>query len=281
MEIYNDIYCAYVHINKIDRKIYVGQTIYGDTPNKRWRNGRGYKDNVYFYRAVQKYGWDNFEHEIIASRLTKEEANNFERLLIATLKTYDNNFGYNLTLGGEGLLGFCLSNEQIQKQKDTMKKYFSNPEYIQRMRDVAPKRKVYQFTLFGDFIAEYSSSMDAQRATGIHSGDISKCAFGKKSHVKDYIFLFEEDIKNIKQKVDKYNHTRKLRKEKIVQLLPDGTFIKEWDNTSHAGNVLGINYKNIRAVCRNEREYAGGFKWMYLSDYMQINNDMENLTIQN
>lgn len=261
--------------------MYIGQTVYGNNPKKRWGNGSRYKADPYFWRAIKKYGWDNFDHEIIASHLTKEEANNFERLLIMALRTYDNNFGYNLTLGGEGVLGFCPSDEQIQKQKNTMKKYYSDPEYIQMMRDVAPKRKVYQFTLVGDFIAEYSSSIDAQRATGIRSADISKCAFGKSSHIKDYIFVFEEDINNIKQRVDKYNQTKKLRKESVVQLLIDGTFVNEWPNTFQAGNALGINYKNIRAVCRDERNHAGGFKWMYLSDYMNINNNITNSTIQN
>ena len=49
MEIYNGTYCVYVHINKINNKKYIGQTKYGDDPNKRWRNGLGYEDSTYFY----------------------------------------------------------------------------------------------------------------------------------------------------------------------------------------------------------------------------------------
>ena len=53
---------------KKDKK-YVGQTC--QRPEKRWNNGRGYIENIYFWRSIQKYGWDNFEHEVVASNLTK------------------------------------------------------------------------------------------------------------------------------------------------------------------------------------------------------------------
>ncbi len=64
-----DNYKAYVHINKMNNKCYVGITkrkLY-----ERWNKGKGYKNCVLFYRAIQKYGWDNFDHELIASGLTR------------------------------------------------------------------------------------------------------------------------------------------------------------------------------------------------------------------
>ena len=267
MEIYNGTYCVYVHINKINNKRYVGQTVYGDNPKKRWGNGTGYQTQQLFWRAIQKYGWDNFEHEIVASNLTKEEADNFEILLIEKLNTTNPQFGYNISHGGGGTLGRHPTEEQINKQKEAMKKYFSDPEYIQMMRQVAPKRTIYQFALVGEYVATYESAMEAQRQTGIHNGDISKCAFGKITHKGDYIFLFEEDKDKIEQRVEKYNNSKKLRKEPIVQLSLDDVFIKEWPSAAEAGRNIGVNYKNINLVCRNKRNKAGGFKWMYLSDY--------------
>lgn len=100
--IYNGTYCVYAHINKINGKIYIGQTIHGDNPVKRWGcNGAHYKAQPYFYNAIQKWGWDSFDHEVIANHLTAKEADEFEKLLIKKLNTTDSNFGYNLTSGGK------------------------------------------------------------------------------------------------------------------------------------------------------------------------------------
>ena len=63
-------YCVYAHTNLINGKMYIG--ISGDDPRKRWV--RGYKGSTRFYNAIQKYGWDNFDHVILVDELTKEEA---------------------------------------------------------------------------------------------------------------------------------------------------------------------------------------------------------------
>lgn len=68
----------------------------------RWVHGNGYKDNKHFYRAIQKYGWDNIEHEIVAEHLTKNEAYEMEKALIQKLNCTNQEYGYNHTLGGQG-----------------------------------------------------------------------------------------------------------------------------------------------------------------------------------
>ena len=56
-------WCVYAHTNIINGKQYIGITAQ-DNPEKRWRNGNGYKKG-YFKNAIKKYGWDNFKHEIL------------------------------------------------------------------------------------------------------------------------------------------------------------------------------------------------------------------------
>lgn len=99
MIIYNGDYYVYLHINKINGKIYVGITRKTNV-NDRWHNGRGYQYNQHFWSAIKKYGWNNFEHEIFASNLTEEEASNMEKLLIEKLDTTNPNNGYNIASGG-------------------------------------------------------------------------------------------------------------------------------------------------------------------------------------
>lgn len=94
----NKTWCVYIHTNKINGKKYIGQT--SQKPEKRWNNGRGYITSSKFYNAIQKYGWENFTHEIVASNLSLEEANNLEIELINQYQTQNDLFGYNLDSGG-------------------------------------------------------------------------------------------------------------------------------------------------------------------------------------
>ena len=78
-----NIWSVYVHKNKVNGKCYVGVT--SRDPQIRWNSGYGYKGQI-FFRAINKYGWDNFEHIIIADHLTKDEASEYERFLIDKLE---------------------------------------------------------------------------------------------------------------------------------------------------------------------------------------------------
>jgi len=92
-------YCIYQHINKTNGKRYIGIT--KQTPENRWGNdGINYKGFCRFWSAICKYGWDGFEHEIVVSGLTKEEACELEVKLIKEYKTQDRDFGYNILEGG-------------------------------------------------------------------------------------------------------------------------------------------------------------------------------------
>ena len=69
---------------------------------KRWQYGLGYRTQAKFYRAIQKYGWENIQHEVVFSNLSFEDAEQKERELIAQYQSCDNRFGYNIESGGNG-----------------------------------------------------------------------------------------------------------------------------------------------------------------------------------
>lgn len=93
-------YIVYKHASP-SGKVYIGIT--SQSVNRRWRNGDGYKSNAYFTRAIQKYGWDSFKHEILACGLSKEDAENMEIQLIQGYQSNNPDFGYNIDNGGNAM----------------------------------------------------------------------------------------------------------------------------------------------------------------------------------
>lgn len=97
----------YSHVNKITNVTYVGIT--RRKPELRWANGFGYRTNPYFWRAIVKYGWDGFTHNILHSNLSKEEALSIEEGLISHYKSL--NPSYNISDGNDyagGLKGSII-----------------------------------------------------------------------------------------------------------------------------------------------------------------------------
>lgn len=93
-------YSVYKHVNKVNGKQYIGITKL--SPEMRWGvEGINYRNKCpHFWNAIQKYGWDNFEHIVVVSGLTKQEACEMEISMIKELRTQDKRFGYNILEGG-------------------------------------------------------------------------------------------------------------------------------------------------------------------------------------
>lgn len=109
----NKKYIVYMHLFPNNKK-YIGITC--KIPSKRWNlNGSGYslKTQPVMYAAIQKYGWENVKHIILEENLSFKEACIKEKELIKFYKTnckkYGDDFGYNMTDGGDGTLGHVVS----------------------------------------------------------------------------------------------------------------------------------------------------------------------------
>lgn len=141
-------YCIYMHKNKINGKVYIGQTC--QKLDQRFRNGEGYKKCTYFYKAIQKYGWNNFEHIVLENGLTLNQANKREQYYIKLYNSNNKSNGYNSTSGG---MNFKMSEEQkiklskIKKGKPGIKhtqEYKDNMSKImkQRWKDKEEREKL-------------------------------------------------------------------------------------------------------------------------------------------
>jgi hypothetical protein len=149
----------YIHKNKINDKCYVGQTT--QKPKHRWGiNGIKYKESQKFYKAIQKYGWDNFEHIILPTIYhTQDELNQAEMDMIQELDSIDN--GYNISLGG-----YC------RKQ---------NKEFIESV-----SKPIIQYNLQNDMIKVWDSAKEIERLLGKDTKRIRKSAKEKKGTSMNY-----------------------------------------------------------------------------------------------
>lgn len=99
-------------------KIYIGITSYG--AKERWHNGYGYRKQQMMWRAIQKYGWENFTHEVLFTGLSASEAKEIEKELIKKYNTFGKN-GYNTTKGGDGIVGFIFSEKSRKQMSESAK----------------------------------------------------------------------------------------------------------------------------------------------------------------
>lgn len=115
------MFYIYIVQNLINKKIYVGKT---NDPKARWRNhlscARGGKEKYsqkyqYLHKSIIKYNETNFLFQVIEGFETETESFDAEMFWIEFFRSWDHNYGYNLTRGGEGTSGKIVSRETKNK----------------------------------------------------------------------------------------------------------------------------------------------------------------------
>lgn len=92
-------YCIYYHQNKVNGKVYVGQTN-RSLMDRFGQDGKKYSNNLEFWSDIKTFGWDNFDHLILLDNLNKEEADYYEDFFIKLFNSTESEFGYNHKGGG-------------------------------------------------------------------------------------------------------------------------------------------------------------------------------------
>lgn len=200
--------------NKINQKSYIGKTIF--TVDKRWkehcrdsRKKRAEKRSL--YNAMNKYGIENFEIEII-EECSEDLLEEKEKYWINVFDTYHN--GYNATLGGDGKL-FIDRNlvidayskyRNITKVASILNISTSSVKNILKLYDVQidtlyPNcRPIKVYDKDGTHIENFDSAAEASRwlisqgvtkckESGLRSHILEVCN-GKRKTVSNYVFSF-------------------------------------------------------------------------------------------
>lgn len=264
----NNQYIVYKHTNLNNNKIYIGITKYGNNPNIRWRNGMGYETNKKFFEDILKYGWNNFNHEILEQNLTEIEAIQKERYYIKLYNSVET--GYNNSSGGSipsieaakaisnALTGIKRDKKSIEKQMRTKHERYGSGRGQNYFGSQAKKVKCNET---GDVFATIE---EAKRWCG--SVKVGECCRGLRAHAGrhpitnqqlSWSFALPEDIVTIQ--CEEYLHPKK--KIQQVQCVETG---KIYSNASEASRDTGIATCNILRVCKGERKSAGKLHWIFI-----------------
>ena len=233
-------YSVYIHTNKINGKVYIGIT--RQKPERRWQNGFGYAD-TYFGNAINKYGWDNFEHNVIVTNVSKEKACKIEQNLIALYKSDDKVHGYNIAKGGQTC--DCLTGKCGEE----------HPNH-QRVKMIEPQT--------GKTIRIFGAQSEAARELGISRKGITKACQGISATYKGYVWEYadKEYKKPIHNGIGNYDHAKQRKKVKIS--FPDGTE-KIYSCLKYAAEDCEVNYNTARRYVLNNITDKCGRGWSYES----------------
>lgn len=277
-------YCVYKHTSP-SGKVYIGIT--RKNPHERWRNGRGYIGQSYFWNAIQKYGWENFIHEILHKDLTKEEAEEIEIDLIAYYKSDQRSYGYNIERGGfspgerseetkmkisKANRGKVLSEETKEKISQARKECWKNEDYRKNVTNKLKKYSGKHAIWYGRRHSEETKQKIREAHAGIVVTDETRKKlsfinsgegnpfYGKKHSVKSI------EKMSIAHKGDKNGFAKM-----VLQLDKSGTPIKIWNCIQQASKILDVNANSISLCCRGEQKTSGGYRWLYIYDQTKRN----------
>ena len=249
------MFSIYLHRNKINNKVYIGQT--RQKPEYRWgKDGKGYKGQ-FFYKAILKYGWDNFEHIILYTCSDQEECNQKEIYYINKYNSTDLKYGYNIEKGGnttifktgknhhQSVKIVCLNNNQIFDNIAQAAEWANLPKYKNHIHDVCSGKRTY-------------------------------CGYHPKTK-EPLKWIYFKDINNNIKKEEILNKSRKNDpKERKILCVTTG---QVFDNIQKCIDWCGLKSKSgIVLVCQGKRNFAGKhpvtkekLQWKYLKEKEEHN----------
>lgn len=284
-EIKNNLYIVYMHVNKVNKKKYIGLT--RRNPHDRWMsNGLGYKGQG-FYNAIKKYGWDNFDHIIIANNLNFNDASKLEMDLIKHFDT--THYGYNQSSGGEGSQYYYVSKDVRKKISNTMIQNGCHRGSKNSQFGVSPKDRMNKETYnqWKSKIKQTTLSIKEKTRKPIiciNTGEIYSCAkeveekFGLgSSAIKNNCYMhLHSDLYDVNGRYyywDYYDENHKFILEDYIKKYAKRPIICLEDkiiftNSSEVSRVNGGDCSHILKCCKNQNKSCCGKHYMFYKDYL-------------
>lgn len=231
-------YIVYKHTAP-NGKAYIGITSQSN-PNRRWQGGVGYRTQRLFYRAIQKYGWQEIQHEVLFHGLTKAEAESKEIELIQRYKTNEPAFGYNVDNGGN-----CTGTHSEETKR--------------KIRDAQIGVKNHMFGKPSWNHGQKASAELIEKNRIAHLGQRSANKGKPMSEAQ------KEKLRAIEKTPEWRKHISDAMSKPVV-CLDTGIVYR---STKEAGEALGINRGSIANVCNHLRNHAGGYRWQYVGDQLK------------
>jgi len=245
-------------------KRYIGQTC--QKPEVRWSRGNGYRDQGHFRRAIEKYGWDNFNHEILCVVHYKRVADLFEQHYIAKYDTFKSEHGYNLTKGGGGTVGRKMSEEERKQLGDRMRGREVSEETRRRLSEVL--KEGYRT---GCISPPVQSEETLMRMSVERTGD-GNPMYGKH-HTQDAIAKIVARHKGAKRSEETKRRisesrfrSNKIKRRKVDQFDLEGNFIATYPSIKDAAQSVGDFESSIGSCCRGKARRSKQYRWRYHED---------------
>lgn len=279
----------YLMTNKINGLQYVGQTSLTLAARMRGhKNEAKYlKPNVYFVRAMHKYGFENFDVKII------EECpdENLDEREVFWISEYDTFLGpgYNSTRGGQGNKKFLNSDiaklwdagftraeiaDKLNCSKATVTNGFrilgiSQEEIRKRGQSlVCKKKEVLQYDLSGVLIATYSCVDEAAKIIGGSSSIIRQVCNHHLHTGFGYIWCHADEPRTIQELINEIPKSK--REKQIEQYDLNGKLIKIYNSCAEASRQLKVSACTIEQAARGELFSCANFLWKYTNDSIEI-----------
>lgn len=278
----------YKIVNDINGKVYIGQT--HGTVESRWKshlNAAKTENNKhgcrYLINAINHYGAEHFS-VIEIEKCDDEDLNDRERHWISYYHSYEEEHGYNLTLGGDcgywkdysdvyTLWDEGLPVSEIQNRtgfsrttlSKVLKEYdnYSRTESEHRQSYLVSKhqyRPVVQYAQDGTYLNRFDTPQDAinHLGVGIYSELVKKCKQPNRMYY-GYQWRFDGDSPPgpfVKRK-DLY--------KPVVQYDMDGNKVAQFESIMTASQTTGTTYQGIQGCCSGRQKQSGGYIWRYAS----------------